>query len=132
MTKRDLFIELITLIQIVIFFGLAYRRGQSNNRLLGWLLVWLTGQFSIGSGAILNLWAMRANGGLMPVLQPSVAIPVAGHHRALTEGTRLYWLCDILGPVSWRLSVGDILILFGGLLGIVAFMKVYLYWMRRI
>ncbi len=132
MTKQDFFIELGTWVQTGIFFGLAYRRGQSNNKLLGWLLTWLTGKLFIGSGAVLNLLAIRANGGFMPVLQPSVAIPIAGHHRALTEGTQLYWLCDVLGPISWRLSVGDIVILFGGLLGMVAFMKIYLCWMRKV
>ncbi len=125
MTLQEFFIELYRWGSVVMLIGMAFKRYQSNNRLLRLIIAWLTGKFLCGSGAILNLLAMRANGGLMPVLQPSVAIPVGGSHRALTEGVNLYWLCDILGPISWRVSVGDIVILCGFLLGLVAIAKIY-------
>lgn len=82
------------------------------------------GMTFLGLGSALNLVAIAANGGMMPVSAAAIAgaggldvVPV-GTHTILTGASRLTFLADVI-PVSWHfpnpvvISVGDILITSG-------------------
>ena len=80
----------------------------------------------VGLGSLANFVVIATNGGKMPVSSSAVAsvgVPLTetGTHALLEEGTRFFWLADIIPlPPPYLfpmvISIGDILIVLGVML----------------
>lgn len=80
----------------------------------------------VGLGSLANFLVIAANGGKMPVSSRAVdavglSFTETGTHALMEEGTRLFWLADIIPlpppyPFPMVISIGDILIILGVML----------------
>ncbi|EEG77845.1 DUF5317 domain-containing protein [Dethiobacter alkaliphilus] len=116
------------LVGVVENAGFTYAPGlQIAAYILFFYAVWLNlaqpGIKLFGLGSLLNFVVIAANGGRMPVSADAIAAAggsgtPTGTHVLLTEGTRLWFLADVIAlprisPVAQVISVGDILIVMG-------------------
>ncbi len=80
----------------------------------------------VGLGSLANFIVIAANGGKMPVSPRALdavglSLTETGTHVLMEEGTRLFWLADIIPlpppyPFPMVISIGDILITVGVML----------------
>ena len=77
---------------------------------------WLAGisAIAIGLGVLMNVAAMLANSGRMPV-ETDDDIGEEPSHQTMGQRTRLQWLGDWIPCGQWMISLGDV-VLFLGLL----------------
>ena len=77
---------------------------------------WLAGisAIAIGLGVLMNVAAMLANSGRMPV-DTDDDIGEEPSHQTMGQRTRLQWLGDWIPCGQWMISLGDV-VLFLGLL----------------
>lgn len=115
--KMDFFLVFSGIIQVIaygiLFWGL-------------WQTLELLEIKIVGLGSLANFLVIAANGGKMPVSPSAVAsiglnLTETGLHILMSEGTRLFWLADIIPlpppyPFPTVISVGDILIAAGVML----------------
>ena len=98
-------------------------------------------------GAASNIFAMKANGGQMPVLlvntETEIRVIIDPRHTALTRESVYPWLCDfIVVPFFYRghvaldiQSPGDVLLHMGDLTIIMAYLLPFIVlarWMRKL
>lgn len=115
--KMDFFLVYGGIIQIAAYFILFWGLWQS----LELLEIKI-----VGLGSLANFLVIAANGGKMPVSPSAVdslglTLTETGTHVLMGEGTRLFWLADIIPlpppyPFPMVISVGDILIVLGVML----------------
>ena len=111
--------------------GIQYLYVAALAGLVGWTLIHvrrLRGAWLVAAGAALNLLAVVANGGRMPVAAALAGVLVQRNHLGqyvlMGSNTNLNWLADwitVSGPVGIRgaYSPGDVLVAVG--IGVVAY-----------
>jgi hypothetical protein len=74
----------------------------------------------VAVGVVLNLIAMCANGGRMPVQTDEIPSPTDSEHQIMGSNTRLWFLGDWIRVRDWLISPGDVCLYAGLAIALVA------------